>query len=131
MKIKIWKHHGAISVTNIKKKTGCDKVLMKAIARKNVAGTSLVAWKRDADPGYYKAYPLTIAPMWQFMWFFNNEFTEVTPLSFLELLVKKSSYYRICQYHQDVTVWTEARSKYYKIGEHNTDNEFVLIYNKD
>lgn len=121
MKMKVWKYQGTISTTKIREKTGCDKVLVEVAGRKNVPGTSLIAWY---DQGNLRA-----VPMWQYTWEINQKDTVIIPMNFLYREHQKAAMYRIVRQSEvGKRYWIEARSKYYKVGQRFKVNEFILVY---
>lgn len=122
-RIEFWKHYGAISQTNIIKKTGCSRVLAEAFGKKNIPGEDLIGVLPYGDK------KPTICKCWEFYFYLNQAYLTMIPIPFESKNKLRKTTVRVePNVHENLRLWTEVKSRHYKVGKHLTNNEFILIW---
>ena len=124
-KISFWKHFGAISLSNIQKRTGAERVLILATKRKNVRGTALVGIREKLGENVAE---LVVLSAWEAFFYLNQKLMRILPLSLACAKPKdlQEGSYRFDDFVEG-DLWVEITAKHYKQGKHNEENIFILV----
>jgi len=130
MRAVLWPHKGVASVTFIKKKTGCWKVLVPVWKRKNANGSDVIAYGETfvgSNGEVVDTIVHGVLPVWQFIVKENQKHAIITPRVWMKTKSHKIMRFRIMEL-KETSLWLEAHSKKNREGQHNIVNQFILLY---
>jgi hypothetical protein len=130
MKVSVWTHHGMISISSIKKKTGAIKVLVPVDERRNIIGTALIGYGfrlEGSDGHHVETYIEGVMPVWEFISKENQQHATILPRYLVPIERQKAAIYRIVQLGKKF-LWVESEGKLHKAGRPFTLNEFILVH---